>query len=96
MATNATYLDDRRVCHLANCVYHRKYCENYVSMPNRRLRQYEAPVLIEYQSNNTTFERSVLYRGAKYWNGLTVETRNIENHKASKKNRKNVMLSLVI
>ena len=95
-AAKVPYLDDRRICHLANFVYHRKYCDNYVSLPIRPLRQYEAPVLIEYQANNTTFERSVLYRGAKYWNGLTVETRNIENYEAFKKNRKNVMLSLVL
>ena len=90
------YLDDRRNCHLANSVYHRKSCHSYINVPRRQLRQFEAPVFIEYKSENTTFERSVLYRGAKYWNQLTVEVRNIDNYEAFKKNRKNVMLNAIL
>ena len=55
------YLHDRRECHLANLVFGRKLNPLYIHVPGRQLRMYEAPILIEYQSHNATFERSVLY-----------------------------------
>ena len=42
------YLESRRDCHLENFVFHRKTRPEYVNVPRRQLRQYEAPVLIEY------------------------------------------------
>ena len=93
---NVPYLNDRRDCHLVNFVYYRKNCQEYVNVPNRQLRQYEAPVLIEYQSDNVTFERSILYRGAKHWNQLPVEIRNIENYDVFKKSRKQVMMNYIL
>ena len=87
------FLDDRRTCHLANLVYKRKHIQDYIQLPNRRLRNFEAPVFIEYQSNNATFERSVLFKGAKLWNGMSVEDRNIENYDSFKRQRKKRMLA---
>ena len=72
-------LDMRRECHLKNLMYKRKDMPNYVHIPNRQLRLYEAPVLIEYQSQNATFERSILFKGAQIWNLLPVEVRNSRN-----------------
>ena len=40
----------------------------YLNVPRRQLRLYEAPVLVEYQSENANFERSILYKGARCWN----------------------------
>ena len=62
-------------------------------MPVRQLRQYEAPVFIEFKAENSTSTRSVLFNGAKYWNQLSVEVRNIRNHETFKNNGKKVMLS---
>ena len=87
------YLDKRRDCHLANFVFKRKFNPNYLHVPNRQLRMHEAPVFIEYQSQNATFERSVLYRGAKLWNQLTVEERNMQDYGKFKINRKLSMLN---
>ena len=87
------YLDKRRDCHLANFVFDRKSKQQYINIPNRQLRQYEAPVFVEYKAENATFMRSVLYKGAKCWNQLSVEIRNIENYDSFKKNRKDLMLS---
>ena len=50
-------------------------------------------MFIEYQSQNATFERSVLYRGAKLWNQLTVEERNMQDYGKFKINRKLSMLN---
>ena len=63
-------------------MFHRKYSAEYVNVPRRQLRHYEAPVLIEYQSENATFERSIPFRGARYWNRLPVETRNMVNYES--------------
>ena len=87
------FLDDRRTCHLANLVYKRKHIQDYIQLPNRHLRNFEAPVFIEYQSNNATFERSVLFKGAKLWNGMSVEDQNIENYDSFKRQRKKRMLA---
>ena len=86
-------LDKRRDCHLLNYMYTRKCVPRYVQTPNRQLRLYEAPVFIEYQSQNATFERSILFKGSKAWNLLPVDVRNIQNYDAFKRNTKNSMLN---
>ena len=68
-----SYLDDRRTCHLSNILFTRKNIPRYVHLPNRQLRMYKTPIFIEYQSQNATFKTSVLFKGAKVWNQLTVE-----------------------
>ena len=87
------FLDDRRDCHLANFVFGRKNIQCYVYNPNRQLRIHEAPTLIEYQSQNATFERSILFKGAKIWNRMPVEERNTHNYDSFKRNRKEIMLT---
>ena len=87
------FLDDRRICHLANIVYKRKDTQDYVQVPNRHLRNYDAPIFIEYQSQNATFERSILFKGAKLWNQMSVEDRNIRNYESFKRKRKTIMLA---
>ena len=54
------YLDDRKIYHLANLVYTRRDIHDDIQVPNRQLRNVDAPVFVEYQSQNATFERSVL------------------------------------
>ena len=87
------FLDKRRDCHLANMAFKRSQIAKYIQTPNRQLRMYEAPIFVEYQSQNATFERSILYKGAKVWNQLTVDVRNINCYEKFKLNRKQVMLS---
>ena len=89
------YLDDRRECHMSNLVFRRKLLPVYVQAPVRPLRMYEAPILVEHQSLNATFERSVLFKGAKIWNQLTVKVRNIPNYEAFKRNRKQQMMNRI-
>ena len=89
------FLDKRRDCHLANFMFNRRQLPQYMNIPARQLRQYEAPVLIEYKAENSTFQRSVLFNGAKCWNQMPVEVRNIENYESFKKNRRELMLSNV-
>ena len=89
-------LDKRRECHLLNCMYKRKHQPQYIQNPRRQLRVYEGPVFIEYQSQNATFERSVMFRGSKAWNHLPVDTRNMQNYDLFKKNTKQSMLNHII
>ena len=90
------YLDKRRDCHLENFVFNRKFLVQYLCTPARQLRQYEAPVFVEYKAENATFKRSILYNGAKCWNQLPVIVRNIENHDLFKKNRREIMIGNII
>ena len=89
-------LDKRRECHLLNCMYNRKYKAQYIHNPNRHLRAYGAPVFIEYQAQNATFERSVLFRGSQAWNQLTVNIRNIQTYDTFKRRSKKAMLNHII
>ena len=86
-------LNNRRDCHLLNFMYKRKYVPDYIQTPNRPLRMYEAPVFIEYQSQNASFERSILFKGSKAWNSLPVDVRNIQNYDTFKRNSKQTMLN---
>ena len=88
-------LDQRRECHLVNYMYDRKYKADYLQNAVRQLRAYEAPVFIEYQSENAAFERSVLFRGSKLWNQLPVNIRHIQNYDAFERNSKQSMLNRI-
>ena len=81
-------LNERRETHLLNFVYRRAQDVNHIQEGNRELRRFDAPVLKEVKSNNKSFERSVLFRGAIAWNKQSVEDRNTANHKAFKKRQK--------
>ena len=50
-------------------------------------------MLIEYQSQNATFERSILFKGAQMWNLLPVDVRNSRNIDTFKGHCKKVMLN---
>ena len=63
-ACNINKLKDRRETHLLNFLYKRAHNMDYVQEGNRILRRYDAPVLREIKSNNKSFERSILFRGA--------------------------------
>ena len=72
---NINKLEDRRSTHLLNFVYTRSKDPDYINLGGRELRKYDAPILTEIKSNNKSFERSVLYQGAKAWNALDYQTR---------------------
>ena len=73
---NINKLEHRRSTHLLNFVYIRTKDPNYINLGGRDLRRYDAPVLNEIKSNNKSFERSVLFQGAKGWNALDYQIRN--------------------
>ena len=78
----------RREAHLLNFVYKRAHGAGYNRGANRNLRRFKAPILKEVRSNNSSFEKSVLYQGATIWNRQPVEDRNIVTHKLFKKMQK--------
>ena len=85
---NISKLNHRREAHLLNFVYKRAHGAGYNQGANRNLRRFNAPILKEVRSNNSSFEKSVLYQGATIWNRQPVEDRNIANHKLFKKMQK--------
>ena len=62
------YLDKIRDCHLANFVFKRKASLQYLCVPMRPLRQYEAPVFVEYRAENSeeVYYIMVLNTGTSY------------------------------
>ena len=65
-------LINRRTTHVLNFIYPRSKMDKYLKIENRPLRMYAAPVMIEIQSNNASFERRLLYQGACKWNVLPI------------------------
>ena len=86
--SNIPLLTNRRDTHVLNFVYPRSRIAKYLKPEIRPLRLYTAPVMNEIPSNNIPFERSLLYQGARRWNMLPVDERNIPNHKSFKKKQK--------
>ena len=77
---NVNKLSHRREAHLLNFVYKRALNMEYVQEGNRNLRRFDATIMKEIKKNNKKFERSILFQGAKMWNGQTVEDRSIATH----------------
>ena len=72
-------LVDRRKTNLCNFKYKRKSNTMLLQERPRQLRRYEAEVFIEHNSNNETFEHTVKFQGAKIWNNLPIEERNLRS-----------------
>ena len=85
---NVNKLHHRRQAHLLNFSYYRAQDHNFLKEGNRELRRYAAPVMNEPQSNNKSFERSMLFQCAKNWNVLPVLERSIGSAKEFKKKQK--------
>ena len=82
---NINKLEYRRRAHLLNFVYKRAQSFEYVNEGRRELRRFDAPVLMETRANNKSFERSILYQGAKLWNDQLPADRSIATHKEFKR-----------
>ena len=83
------------VCHLSNFVFHRVHDPRYVRVVDRQLRRFDAPIMTEIGSNNSTFSRSVLFQGALLWNSIPVNERNIPNYKDFKQVQKKKLICVV-
>ena len=69
-------------------MYHRSNDERYTQIGPRDLRRYNAAVLRETKANNNSFERSILFQGAKEWNVQDVATRSVGTVEEFKRNQK--------
>ena len=81
-------LKHKQQTQLLNFVYPRSSEDIYIKTSNRSLRLYVAPVMIEIKSNNASFERSILYEGARKQNLLSADERNIQDHSSFKYKQK--------
>ena len=88
-------LMNRRNTHILNFIYPRSKIAKYLKPEVRPLRQYTAPVMTEIPANNKPFERSLLYQGARRWNLLPIDERNIPNHISFKKKQKLKLLQTI-
>ena len=60
--SDVNYLDQRRDVNLLNFMYKRRENDVLLYRGPRVLRRYEADIFLEHQSNNITFESSVVYQ----------------------------------
>ena len=93
--SNIPLLTNRRNTHILNFIYPRSKIAIYLKPEVRPLRLYTAPVMTEIPSNNMPFERSLLYQGARRWNLLPIDERNIPNHISFKKKQKLKLLQTI-
>ena len=89
-------LVDRRKTNLCNFTYKRKSNTMLLQERPRQLRRYEAEVFIEHYSNNKYFEHTVKFQGAKIWNNLPIEERDLRSYDGFKqKQKEKLILSLL-
>ena len=69
-------------------MYKRKTNNILLQERPRPLRRFEAEVFIEHYSNNKTFEHTVKFQGAKIWNNLPIEERNLRSYDGFKQKQK--------
>ena len=71
-----------------NFMYKRKSNNILLQERPRPLRRFEAEVFIEHYSNHKTFEHTVKFQGAKIWNNLPIEERNLRSYDGFKQKQK--------
>ena len=93
---NTNMLVDRRKAIFCNFMYKRKSNNILLQERPRQLRGYEAEVFIEHYSNRKTFEHTVKFQGAKIWNNLPTDERNLRSYDGFKhKQKEKLKLNLI-
>ena len=85
---NIPLLSYRRIAHLRNYMFKRKRVEDYLDKSDIKTRAHAAPLFIIPKSDTKTLDRSILVKGGKEWNSLTVQTRNIKSYDSFKLTQK--------
>ena len=88
-------LEHRHITHLRNFMYKRKCKPEYQLNIQGRTRIHDATLVRTIRSNSRAFKRSVFYRGAKEWNSLDTDTRNIPTIESFKYKQKRWLLSTI-
>ena len=70
-------LEFRRLVHLRNFAYGRSSDPRYIDHTIGRTRQHDAVCLMTFRAHYKSVERSVIWKGAREWNGLETGVRNI-------------------
>ena len=70
-------LEFRRISHLRNYMYKRKENPVYIENAQVNTRRHDAVMVKSVQANYTLVERSIFCKGAKEWNNLDLNQRNI-------------------
>ena len=81
----------RREAHLCNFMFKRKEAGKHLNTRNVRTRLHDAPVFDLGAPNNETYKRSVKYKGARTWNSLPADVRNINSYEHFKAHQKRNM-----
>ena len=82
--TKTPLLKIRRRVHLRNFIFSRKRIHKYIDRREIGTRVHSATVFTNIRANLTYFERSILRKGAKEWNGLETSLRKIETKNSFK------------
>ena len=70
-------LKNRRLMHLRNCMFKRKAEPQYVDLTERRTREGAALLFKVPRAHCAAYEKSVESRGAREWNSLSVDVRQV-------------------
>ena len=86
--TKMPMLENRRKSHINNFMFGRLKRKDLVDKRDIRTRAHDAPLFKIGAPKNEAYKRSVQYAGAKQWNSLSKECRNIATYDAFKRNQK--------
>ena len=85
------YLDKRREMHMCNFMFTRKTKPAQLDTRPINTRLHDAPIFQVSFPHKETFKRSVKYSGAKLWNELPVELRQLDDLTAFKFRQKRAL-----
>ena len=88
-------LKHRRTAHLRNVMFKRKYRAEYIDYNPVRTRLHDATLMTTYRANYSAVERSVSYKGAREWNNLSIQDRNIQLYETFKFRQKKWLYSKI-
>ena len=87
-------LTKRRMAHLCNFMFRKKYDPTLIDDRDIQTRQRDAPVFKTIIPKCEKYKHRVYYNGAVLWNSLPPETRNIDSYNSFKSHQKQKMLEL--
>ena len=70
-------LSDRRLALLRNFMFKRKESGKFLDLTPPRTRVHDAITFRTVNPTNKSFERSIYFKGAREWNNLDINTRNL-------------------
>ena len=93
---NISKLTDRRIFNLRKYMFKQKNNDNLLNQRNIRTRMHDAVVFETCKPVLEKYKKGTIYRGVIEWNGLDVNTRNLESYDEFKFLQKKIMLDKLL